>query len=72
MNNDELTIEKLRAVIAPFKPAPRMPRWKDLTWAQRNMVEREIDATENRVARESMREAYYCPDDDCPYHGAKG
>lgn len=69
MSDDELTLEKLRATIAPFKPAPRMPRWKDLTWAGRNMVERQIDATENQIVRGAMREAYYCDDDQCPYHG---
>jgi hypothetical protein len=68
-DNDNLTLDKLRATMASFKPAPKMPRWKDLTWPQRNMVEREIDATENQVVRGAMREAYYCSDDDCPYHG---
>lgn len=65
---DELTLDKLRATLQSFKPAPPMPRWKDLTWAQRNMVEREINATESQIVREAMREAYHCADDDCPYH----
>jgi hypothetical protein len=67
--DDELTLEKLHAVIDGLKPVPKMPRWKDLTWPQRNMVEREIDATEHQIIREAMREAYYCEDDNCPYHG---
>lgn len=61
--DDELTVEKLRAVLDSFKPIPKMPRWKDLTWAQRNMIEREIDATENVVVREAMRASYYRDDD---------
>jgi hypothetical protein len=70
MADDELTYKKLKATIDSFKPPPKMPRWKDLTWAQRNMVEREIEATENTVIRGAMREAYYCEDDDCPQHGS--
>lgn len=69
MSHDELTLEKLQAAANLLKPTPRMPRWKDLAWAQRHVVEREIDATENVVVRQSMREAYYCADDHCPYHG---
>lgn len=61
--SDELTYEKMKAVIDSFKPVPKMPRWKDLTWAQRNMVEREIDATESQIVRESMRASYYRDDD---------
>ena len=65
----ELTLERLQAAMREIGPAPRMPRWKDLTWAQRNMVEREIDATDH-ATREAMREAYFCGDDECPYHDA--
>jgi hypothetical protein len=68
-DSDNLTVEKLRAAIDSFKPVPPMPRWKDLTWAQRNMVLREIDATEHPIARGAMREAFYCDADDCPHHG---
>ena len=66
--SEELTLDTLRETIRSFRPSPQMPRWKDLTWAQRNMVEREINATENQVVRGAMREAYYCADDQCPYH----
>jgi hypothetical protein len=65
----ELTLDKMRAAMRDFRPAPRMPRWKDLTWAQRNMVEHEIEATDNAFIRGGMWEAYYCQDDDCPWHG---
>lgn len=71
MGDDNLTIDKLRATLASFTSLPKMPRWKDLTWAQRQMVEREIDTTENLIVRGAMRDAYYCEDDDCPYHGTK-
>jgi hypothetical protein len=67
--SDELTYDKLKTVMDSLKPAPRMPRWKDLTWAQRNMVEREIAATESQFVRDAMREAFYCADDDCQFHG---
>lgn len=70
MTDDDLTYEKLAATIASFKPAPKMPRWKDLTWAQRNMVEREIEATESLVIRGAMWDAYWCEDDNCPQHGS--
>ena len=65
---EELTLEKMVAVMRAIGPPPKMPRWKDLTWAQRNMVEREIEATENAFIRRSMWEAYYCHDDNCPWH----
>lgn len=67
--SDELTLEKLKTAMASLKSAPKMPRWKDLTWAQRNMVEREIAATENLVVRGAMYDAYWCEDDNCPQHG---
>ncbi len=59
----ELTLETMQALIRSMKPMPKMPRWKDLTWAQRNMIEREIDATENCVVREAMRANYYRDED---------
>lgn len=65
----ELTLDKLRAAIQSIGPMPPMPRWKDLTRAQRNMVEREIDTTKNPSVRNAMWEAYYCANDDCPWHG---
>lgn len=68
--SDELTLEKLKTVMASLKPVPKMPHWKDLTWAQRNMVEQEIAATENFVIRGAMWDAYWCEDDDCPSHGS--
>src|SRR5690606_18754808 len=63
-DGDNLTLEKLRAVMDSLRPVPKMPRWKDLTWAQRNMVEREIAATESLIVREAMRASYYRDDDD--------
>ena len=62
-DKDELTLERLKALFQQLKPMPKMPRWKDLTWPQRNMIEREIDATENTVVREAMRANYYRDDD---------
>jgi hypothetical protein len=66
---DELTLEKMRTTMRALGPAPKMPRWKDLTWAQRNMVEREIEATESQFVRGALWEAYYCQDGCCPRHG---
>lgn len=64
MSDSELTFAKMMAVVEQFRPVPKMPRWKDLTWAQRRFVEHEIDATENLLVRESMRASYYRDDDE--------
>jgi hypothetical protein len=64
MSDDELTLERLEAAMRALPPPPQMPRWKDLTWAQRNMVEREINATENQLIRGALRAEYYRDDDD--------
>lgn len=62
-DRDNLTLEKLLSTIRSFKPVPQMPRWKDLTWAQRNMVEQEIRATESPLVRNAMWANYYRDDD---------
>jgi len=60
---NELTVEKLVALADQFKPYPRMPRWKDLTWAQRNEVEREIWSTTDPLVRGAMQADYYRDED---------
>lgn len=73
-DNDTLTTEKLLAVAANMVPSPEMPRWADLTWAQRNLVEREIAATADPFVRDVMRRNFYrCPEGcDCAAQRGEG
>lgn len=60
MNEDnELTLDKLQTAMDSIKSVSKMPRWKDLTWAQRNIVEREIAAIEDPFIRRVMWWNYY-------------